>query len=239
MNSTILSLFVFMSIQVSAVRFSTNLHVAEVGPTTNLDRLAAASFIQQDEAATNLQRQAGRGTRAERRTKRIARLRRRLARLKAQKRARKMRTLDYHSADDVAHRALAFTNEFRGANNLPDVTWSPELAKIAQEHAEQMARGVVPFDDRHVGCEERFQRIRSIFGPREFLHKGAAENLGFNVGYNDPAKSAVEGWIESPSHCKALKGHFTMCGIGVARSGDEYFFTQLFANITRKREENV
>jgi uncharacterized protein YkwD len=54
------------------------------------------------------------------------------------------------------------------------------------------------------------------------------------VGYNDyPADRATtvafDGFVRSAGHRKNLDGAFTRTGIGVARTGRTYYFTQVFA----------
>jgi uncharacterized protein YkwD len=50
-----------------------------------------------------------------------------------------------------------------------------------------------------------------------------------NVGYDNPARVAVEGWSKSPEHRKNMFGNFSLTGIGIAQREDgRYFFTQIF-----------
>lgn len=51
------------------------------------------------------------------------------------------------------------------------------------------------------------------------------------MGVSEVAKVAVNGWIESPGHCKNLLGNFTYCGIGVYMNHEgKYYLTQLFGS---------
>jgi len=121
----------------------------------------------------------------------------------------------------LGRKALDDTNVFRGQQHAPPLRWSQALADIATGHAQQMARGEMPFS--HKGFDERVRRY-------PFPHMSAAENLAMNGGVADAAGMAVQGWINSPGHRKNLLGAFDLCGIGVARSaGGQFFFTQLFA----------
>jgi uncharacterized protein YkwD len=57
----------------------------------------------------------------------------------------------------------------------------------------------------------------------------AAENLGTNLGYEDPAEAALEGWIKSDKHRQTMLESFDLTGVGVARDSlGSYYFTQLF-----------
>lgn len=121
----------------------------------------------------------------------------------------------------LGRRALDATNVFRGQQQVPPLRWSQALSSIAEAHAQEMARGEMPFS--HKGFNERVSRY-------PFPHLSAAENLAMNGGVSDAAGVAVDGWIKSPGHRKNLLGAFDLCGIGVARSaGGQFFFTQLFA----------
>ena len=62
-----------------------------------------------------------------------------------------------------------------------------------------------------------------------------AENLARIWGHADPAQKAIEEWITSPSHRKAMEGaRFRVTGIGVAKSlTGKYYFTQLFVQPAR------
>jgi uncharacterized protein YkwD len=60
-----------------------------------------------------------------------------------------------------------------------------------------------------------------------------AENIGYNLGFADPAQKMVDDWMASPGHRKNLLDEdnvgYTQTGIGVAQRADgAYFFTQLF-----------
>jgi len=122
----------------------------------------------------------------------------------------------------ISRQALDGTNRYRGSKDLAPLRWHEGIAKIAQEHAEQMARGEMPFS--HDGFEARTRRF-------PVAHRSAGENLALNKGTADVADTAVQGWIKSPGHEKNLRGAWNLCGIGTARSSDGTFYlTQLFAN---------
>lgn len=60
-------------------------------------------------------------------------------------------------------------------------------------------------------------------------YKYAAENLGTNLGYEDPAEAVLEGWIKSDEHRQTMLEDFDLTGVGVARDSlGAYYFTQLF-----------
>jgi uncharacterized protein YkwD len=83
-----------------------------------------------------------------------------------------------------------------------------------------MASGRVPLG--HSGFQQRVQMIGIPF-------RGAAENVAYNMGYSDPAKQAVDGWIKSTGHRTNIEGNFNLTGVGVVRNArGEYYFTQIF-----------
>jgi len=122
----------------------------------------------------------------------------------------------------IGRQAIDGTNRYRASKGLSPLRWHDGIAKIARQHAEQMALGAMPFS--HDGFDERVRAFPVV-------HRGAGENLALNKGVTDVAAVAVEGWIKSPGHEKNLRGAFNLCGIGAARSPDGTFYlTQLFAH---------
>jgi uncharacterized protein YkwD len=122
----------------------------------------------------------------------------------------------------IARQAMDLTNQYRASKGLPPCVWNDGIARIAAEHAAQMASGKATFS--HDGFDERVKAF-------PVAHRSAAENLAFNKGMANVASVAVEGWIKSPGHEKNLRGAFNMCGIGVAQASDGAFYiTQLFAH---------
>jgi uncharacterized protein YkwD len=85
-----------------------------------------------------------------------------------------------------------------------------------------MASGRVPLG--HAGFQQRVQAIG-----KQIPLRGAAENVAYNMGYGDPAKQAVDGWIKSAGHRSNIEGNFNLTGVGVAQnSKGQYYFTQIF-----------
>jgi uncharacterized protein YkwD len=68
-------------------------------------------------------------------------------------------------------------------------------------------------------------RLRAA-GIRFFL---VGENLARNENVQDPATTAVEGWVASPTHSENIfRPEFTHTGVGVCKIGRLVYFTQLF-----------
>lgn len=121
----------------------------------------------------------------------------------------------------LAERVLKGTNVFRAQNGLNDLTWSPELARIAVVHAQQMAQREATFS--HDGFEQRKACI-------PFRYNALAENIGMNMGKPAPAEATVQGWIGSPGHKRNLLGTFNCCGVGVVLSASNgVYVSQLLA----------
>ncbi|MBE9095831.1 CAP domain-containing protein [Tychonema sp. LEGE 07203] len=111
-------------------------------------------------------------------------------------------------------------NQYRASKNLPPLTVDPRITKQARIHSENMASGKVKFS--HDGFEGR---VKAISIP----YQNVAENVAYNMGYSDPARNAVDGWIKSDGHRKNIEGQFNLTGIGIAKNAKgEYYFTQIF-----------
>lgn len=121
----------------------------------------------------------------------------------------------------IGRQALDGTNRYRGGRGLAPLRWHDGIARIAAEHARQMAVGSAPFS--HDGFDARVAAF-------PVAHRGAAENLALNRGVATVADCAVDGWIKSPGHERNLVGAFQLCGIGAAQAANgTWYLTQLFA----------
>ena len=111
-------------------------------------------------------------------------------------------------------------NQYRSSKNLPPLSVDPRITQIARIHSENMANGKVRFS--HDGFEGRAKAIT-------IPYQSVAENVAYNMGYSDPVRKAVDGWIKSEGHRKNMEGQFNLTGIGIAKNAKgEYYFTQLF-----------
>ncbi|MFN6460677.1 MAG: CAP domain-containing protein [Nostoc sp. DedVER02] len=115
---------------------------------------------------------------------------------------------------------LTQINNYRISQGLPALTRNSAIDNQARIHSQNMATGKVPFG--HTGFSERIQAIG-------ISYRAAAENVAYNQGYSDPAKTAVQGWLKSPGHLANIKGNYDKTGIGVAANNrGEVYFTQIF-----------
>jgi uncharacterized protein YkwD len=114
-------------------------------------------------------------------------------------------------------------NNHRSSQNLPTLLRNSASDNQARIHSQNMANGKVPFG--HTGFQ---QRVKAIAIPCI----AAGENVAYNQGYSDPAKQAVEGWLNSPGHRRNIEGNYNLTGIGVARSADgKIYLTQIFLRV--------
>ncbi|MBN3895314.1 MAG: CAP domain-containing protein [Nostoc sp. NOS(2021)] len=111
-------------------------------------------------------------------------------------------------------------NNYRGSQGLAKLTRNSAIDNQARIHSQDMANGKVPFG--HTGFSERIQAIG-------ISYSAAGENVAFNQGYSNPAKTAVQGWLNSPGHLANIRGNYNKTGIGVAsNSAGGIYFTQIF-----------
>jgi len=111
-------------------------------------------------------------------------------------------------------------NRYRAAKGLSKLRLNANISKQARVHSQNMANGKVPFS--HQGFERRVNAM-------SITYRSAAENVAYNLGFDDPVAEAVRGWIKSPGHLKNIKGTYNLTGIGVAsNSKGEVYLTQIF-----------
>jgi uncharacterized protein YkwD len=113
-------------------------------------------------------------------------------------------------------------NQYRVSQGLSKLNLNASITLQARIHSQNMAKGTVKFS--HHGFE---QRVKAI----PLKYNSAAENVAFNVGYSEPAKQAVIGWLNSPGHLKNIQGKYKLTGVGVATNAKgEVYLTQIFIN---------
>jgi len=129
-------------------------------------------------------------------------------------------TLASSSIADLEKAANQQINQYRASKKLPPLSVDPRISQQARIHSENMASGKVKFS--HDGFDGR---VKAITIP----YQSVAENVAYNMGYSDPVRNAVDGWIKSDGHRKNMEGQFNLTGIGIAKNAKgEYYFTQLF-----------
>ncbi|MBF2067125.1 MAG: CAP domain-containing protein [Calothrix sp. C42_A2020_038] len=113
-------------------------------------------------------------------------------------------------------------NQYRASKGMSPLVRNTKIDEQARIHSKNMAEGKVPF-----GHQDFSNRVKSI----GISYNGAAENVAYNQGSQDPATQAVQGWIKSQGHRKNIEGNYSQTGIGVAsNSKGEIYFTEIFIN---------
>ncbi len=117
-------------------------------------------------------------------------------------------------------------NQKRVEIGLEILTWNIDCAKIARLHSENMASHKF---FNHAGLDGTMVNDRAdAIGLSKWRTIG--ENIAYNLGYENPLETAVEGWFKSPSHREnMLNNRWKESAVGIAVSADgSYYFTQVF-----------
>jgi len=125
--------------------------------------------------------------------------------------------------------AFDLVNRERLNKGLAPLIWSDELAVIAREHSDEMAKF---FYMDHTDREGRDVAGRAHDAGKDDW-RSIGENLAYNSGYAAPVEHAVAGWMTSPHHREnILSGVWSQTGIGISvNSQGGYYFTQVFYSI--------
>lgn len=111
-------------------------------------------------------------------------------------------------------------------HGLSALIWSDALAAVALGHSRhQAAAGKIDHNDaRGEGVDKRLEEA----GVR---WSACAENLAYSLGYPDPSRIMLDGWMSSPGHrANILNRDYTHGGLGVAKDAKgAYYGTQVFA----------
>jgi uncharacterized protein YkwD len=121
---------------------------------------------------------------------------------------------------------FALINKKRADAGLDALRWNDELAELARQHSDDMARFKYFSHRGNDGTmvDDRADKIG--LGSWQAI----GENIAFERGFDDAASFAVEQWMESPEHKRnLLDKRWKESGIGVAILPDgTYYFTQVF-----------
>lgn len=130
------------------------------------------------------------------------------------------------AAASAERQAFELLNAARQSNGMPMLKWNSQVAAVARVHSQDMAQQKY-FSHRGMDgsmVDDRADRL----GLSEWRSIG--ENIAFLRGFDDPIKSAVEKWMQSPSHRQnILADNWKESGIGIAITPDgTYYLTQVF-----------
>ena len=127
----------------------------------------------------------------------------------------------------MARRLHERVNAHRADKNLRPLRFHARISSIARRKSAALAQGTA---FSHKGFKGRAIEIGKFMS-----YIIVAENLAYNYGNQDPVANAMESWLDSDAHRKAMESpYFRVTGISVAKSPDgKYYFTQLFVSPAR------
>jgi uncharacterized protein YkwD len=124
-------------------------------------------------------------------------------------------------------RLLDLINQERISVGKSALIHDPDIRAVARAHSEDM-RDRDFFD--HVNPDGDGPGDRLIAGGISYT--AWAENIAWNLGYPDPPLEAFNQWMGSSGHKRNMLDEanvgYTLCGIGVAYSGNAWWFTAVF-----------
>ena len=129
------------------------------------------------------------------------------------------------SADDVEFRSLQLANQARSSESVePQLGLEPAVADVARKHSRAMR------DDGFFGhTDTSGNTLRGRLDAAGVQYRGAAENLVQVHHKVRPADVAHSQLMSSSSHrANILNPKYRLAGVGVAKSGDTYWITQIF-----------
>lgn len=132
-------------------------------------------------------------------------------------------TADLFTAENVENNhefvleVLEVVNEYRSSIGLSSLEEHQTSELLALNHSAYMV------EQNRASHDNFFQRS-------DYLRSNGAQIVSENVAYGfQTAESALQGWLDSPSHKAALEGDFTHTGIAVvANENGIKYYTQLF-----------
>lgn len=132
----------------------------------------------------------------------------------------------YVRADEsqVLSEYYKIVDDYRIDIGLERLVPSTQIEEVAQEHSENMAKGLVAFG--HTNSSKRCQKIMTELGPANLCGEIVAK------GQKEPA-DVFRSWMDSPGHASKIKNsRYTHTGLGVAISEDgTNYWTQIFLEV--------
>jgi len=125
----------------------------------------------------------------------------------------------------LERRCIEAVNRIRGENGLGSLVHREALSDVARSHSSDMAQ-----KDYFAHEAPDGSKVTDRVLDRGLVFAHVAENLWTSQGYEDPVSKAVESWMTSPGHRKAiLTADFIETGMGVSITDDgTFYFTQIF-----------
>lgn len=130
-------------------------------------------------------------------------------------------------AAEVEREVFDLVNQHRVSIGLEALEWNETIAAECRDHSRNMASGSVPI--AHDGFDQRAANIGNTF-PYTLIGENVAYlNIG-SGGSSSPASLALNGWLNNFQHRENIEGDYNLTGVGVAKDGNKYYFTQIFVN---------
>lgn len=133
------------------------------------------------------------------------------------------------SLDKIEEYIIELTNKEREKNWISTLQYNGTMRDYAILKGEDMIKNDY-FDHEDLDGKLMIYYIQKD----EVKYSAWGENLSWNSGYNfknsyEAAQFFVEGWMNSPGHrANILNANFQEIGVGVIKSGNEYFGIQQF-----------
>lgn len=118
----------------------------------------------------------------------------------------------------IEQELLALVNQHRNEIGINALEYCEIASYYAAEHTDYMI------------SKETLSHAHFTQRATKIANEVAVENISENVARNFPtAAQAVDNWLTSPSHKKAIEGNFSHTGISIKEdaNGNQYF-TQIF-----------
>lgn len=138
------------------------------------------------------------------------------------------RKITIHSKKDfrLEREVFDLINVQRAKVGLSSLQWNDDVARMARLHSENMAN--FSFFS-HTDLNGLMVNDRAdALGINKW--RAIGENIAYNRGYENPAQSAVQRWMQSSAHREnLLNNRWRESGIGIAVTEDgTYYFTEVF-----------
>lgn len=119
---------------------------------------------------------------------------------------------------------MELVNTHRQDIGVQSLIYSDYIEGVAQEHSNNMAKGVVPFG--HTGSSSRCQKIITELGPANLCGEIVAQG-------QDNATEVFRAWMSSSGHkSKIENARYTHTGLALAKnSRGVIFWTQIFLEV--------
>lgn len=128
------------------------------------------------------------------------------------------------SAAEVEFQLLELANGVRQSAGVADLSLDGDLSEVARSHSRDMRDNSYFSHTSPSGL-----RLADRLGMASIDFRRAAENLAKVSNAADPAAFAHDQLMDSSVHRRNIvDGDFELAGVGVAKSGDTYWVTQVF-----------